>query len=304
MTSQVIFAAMCAAKRRPTPRKVFAPGLDYLRDGFVARSDTKAPFQRLHCHDDLEVAVNQHSPVVAMFGADRIVLPPDYLTVFWAARPHGPIEAERGWQSRGIHVPLPWVLQWKLPAVLMRPVLAGQVLLDPPGPRPVGDAELIRGWHELMRQDSEEARRVVLLEVEARLRRLALDLASRAPEEQSSGTTLPYSPGSLGRFERMAALIATHFREPLTVEDIAQAVKMQPAPAMRLFRKCSGMTIHEYLLRHRVGHAQCLLAAGDARLEDIAAESGFGSAARFYACFGKLVGQSPAAYRRSMRGGG
>jgi AraC-like DNA-binding protein len=239
-----------------------------------------------------------------MFGAERIVLPPDYLTVFWAARPHGPIEAAPSWQARGIHVPLPWVLQWRLPPIVMRPLLAGQVLLDPPGQRPVGDAELVASWHDLMRQDAEEARRVVLLEVEARLRRLAMDLASRAPGEPSSGQPLPYSPGALGRFERMAALIATHFREPLSVEDIALAVKMQPAPAMRLFRKYSGMTIHEYLLRHRVGHAQCLLAAGDARLDDIAAESGFGSAARFYACFGKLVGQSPAAYRRSMQGGG
>jgi AraC-like DNA-binding protein len=300
---------MSASRRKPArrgskPSKVFAPGLDYLRDGFVARCDTQAPFHRLHCHDDIEVAVNQHSSVVAMFGAERIVLPPDYLTVFWAARPHGPIEAAPSWQARGIHVPLPWVLQWRLPPIVMRPLLAGQVLLDPPGQRPVGDAELVASWHDLMRQDAEEARRVVLLEVEARLRRLAMDLASRAPGEPSSGQPLPYSPGALGRFERMAALIATHFREPLSVEDIALAVKMQPAPAMRLFRKYSGMTIHEYLLRHRVGHAQCLLAAGDARLDDIAAESGFGSAARFYACFGKLVGQSPAAYRRSMQGGG
>lgn len=64
---------MSASRRKPArrgskPSKVFAPGLDYLRDGFVARCDTQAPFHRLHCHDDIEVAVNQHSSVVAMFG--------------------------------------------------------------------------------------------------------------------------------------------------------------------------------------------------------------------------------------------
>jgi len=191
---------MSASRRKPARRgsklpKLFASGLEYLHDGFVARSDTQAPFHRLHCHDDIEVAVNLHASVVAMFGAERIVLPPDYLTVFWAARPHGPIEADPRWQARGIHVPLPWVLQWRLPPIVMRPLLAGQVLLDPPGLRPVGDAELVASWHGLMRQNAEEARRVVLLEVEARLRRLAIDLASRGAVVRESASLFPRRAG-------------------------------------------------------------------------------------------------------------
>jgi AraC-like DNA-binding protein len=43
------------------------------------------------------------------------------------------------------------------------------------------------------------------------------------------------------------------------------------------------------------------MATTDMKLLDIAAESGFNSAARFYPSFKRLVGQSPARYRRSVQ---
>jgi transcriptional regulator GlxA family with amidase domain len=35
-------------------------------------------------------------------------------------------------------------------------------------------------------------------------------------------------------------------------------------------------------------------------IDDVAAKSGFGSPARFYACFGQITRLSPSAYRRRM----
>lgn len=294
---------MCANRKtsrsRKSPRHALPTELDHLRQGFGAHSEPKVPFRRLHFHDDIEVSVNEHHPVVAMFGAQRITLPPNHLVVFWAAQPHGPIETTPGGWAYGVHLPLPWVLQWKLPASLMRRLLAGEVILDPPGNRPTADLELVKNWAHLLEDDSKELRSVVLLEAEARLRRLAVDLARRK-QSALDAKLQPHSRGTLGRFERMATLVATHYREPLTIKDIAEAVPMAPAYAMRLFRKFSGMTLHEFLMHHRVSHAKRLLATTDETIDRIAAESGFGSPARFYACFRKLVGQSPSAYRRSL----
>jgi AraC-like DNA-binding protein len=287
------------SRRTGGARHVLPPELDHLREGFVGRAEAKVPFRRLHFHDDVEVSVNEHCPVVAMFGAQRITLPPNHLVVFWAAQPHGPIETTPGGWAYGIHLPLPWVLQWGLPALLMRRLLAGEILIDPPDSRPAADLELVKNWVRLLEDDSKELRSVVLLEAEARLRRLAVDLARRKPAS-SDAMPLCHSRGTLGRFERMATLVATHYREPLTIADIAQTVRMAPAYAMRVFRKFSGMTLHEFLMHHRVSHAQRLLATTDGTIDHIAAESGFGSPARFYACFRKLVGQSPSAYRRSL----
>jgi AraC family transcriptional regulator, melibiose operon regulatory protein len=323
-------------RKTDSSRHVLPAELDHLREGFAGRAEAKVPFRRLHFHDHIEVSVNEQHPVVAMFGAQRITLPPNHLVVFWAAQPHGPIETTPGGWAYGIHLPLPWVLQWRLPPVLMRRLLAGEILIDPPSDRPVADLELLKNWVRLLEDDSKELRSVVLLEAEGRLRRLAVDLARRKPSSSDAkplpiGAYIANEPirgertsksgrngnicdgtlkidrvginnarGSLGRFERMATLVATHYREPLTINDIAEAVRMAPASAMRVFRKFSGMTLHEFLMHHRVSHAQRLLATTDGTIDHIAAESGFGSPARFYACFGKLVGQSPSAYRRSF----
>jgi AraC-like DNA-binding protein len=288
-------ASKTAAKRR-NPLKA---ELEHRREGLVGLSEAKVPFTRLHCHDHIEVSINEFSPVVAMFGGERIVLPPDYLVVFWAARPHGPIETSPGGWAHGIHIPLEWVLPWHLPPALMRAFFAGRVLLDPPGDRPAADLDLVKNWVRLLQQDTEQSRSIVLLEVEARLRRLAMDLSARE-SSQSPVVEPPNSGGSLGRYEKMVTLIARHFHEPLLIQDIAESVHLTPDSAMRLFRKFSGITLHECLLQHRVSNAQRLLATTDTKIDDVAALSGFGSAARFYASFQKIVGQSPAVYRRAI----
>jgi transcriptional regulator GlxA family with amidase domain len=190
-----------------------------------------------------------------------------------------------------------------LPSGLVHRLLAGQVVLDPPRDRPATYLDLIKNWIQLIEQGSAEAHRIVLLEAEARLRRLALDLATRDSGKRPRPTPPAGFRGSIGRFEQMATLVVKHFHEPLSVEDIAEAVRMKPPAAMRLFRKFSGMTLHEYVLRLRVSHAQRLLATTDAKILAVAEQSGFGSPARFYACFRRLVGQSPAAYRRSFQRG-
>ena len=169
---------------RPRRSTTVVAAFDYPKNGLTGISEAKAPFRRLHCHDDIEVSVNEHHSVVAMFGGERLVLPPDYLVVFWAARPHGPIETTPGGWAHGVHLPLPWVLQWRLPAAPTRPLLAGTVLLDPPGKRPASDLELIKDWVRLLQSKSPESQDVVLLEVEARLRRLAIDLAALEPRRR------------------------------------------------------------------------------------------------------------------------
>jgi AraC-like DNA-binding protein len=276
---------------------------DRLQGGFLGAAEAKVPFRRLHCHDNIEISVNEHAPVVALFGADRILLPPDHLVVFWAARPHGPIETAPGGWAYDVHLPLPWVLQWRLPRALMQPLLAGQVLVDPPGNRPAADLDLLKNWIHYIEAGLPEGRNIVLLEAEARLRRLASDMVLRDFTKRLPDDPLPHSSGMLGRFERMATLVATHYQEPLTVADVAEAVHMKPAHAMRVFRKFSGMTLHEVLIQHRTSHAQRLLVTTDKKIEAIAAESGFGSPARFYAGFQRMVGQTPAAYRRSFVAG-
>ena len=155
-------------------------------------------------------------------------------------------------------------------------------------------------WADLMKEGSPQSRQIVLLEVQARLWRLARDLAPTLPSS-ASGTPLD-APADWSKYERMVILLAERYREPLTVREVAKAVGLHPVYAMRLFRKMSGTTIRQCILQHRISHAQRLLATTDEKILTVALESGFKSVTQFYAAFRRIVGQTPRKYLQSLRG--
>ena len=105
-----------------------------------------------------------------------------------------------------------------------------------------------------------------------------------------------------GQIARVTRFIAQHYREPLDVRAIADHAKLHPKYLMRVFRKQSGASIWEYLLRLRVSHAQRLLITTDLKVLDVAMESGFSSVAPFYAAFARhSAGLRPLEYRHRHR---
>jgi transcriptional regulator GlxA family with amidase domain len=94
---------------------------------------------------------------------------------------------------------------------------------------------------------------------------------------------------------------AGHLDEPLTVEDLARRALLSPRTFARRFRAVTGTTPMQWLQRQRVLHAQRLLEATDLPIELVARRCGFGTATSFRVHFRRLVGTSPAAYRRTFR---
>ena len=87
---------------------------------------------------------------------------------------------------------------------------------------------------------------------------------------------------------------------PLSVELLAARATMSPRTFARRFQEVAGTTPHQWLLRQRVLHAQRLLETSDAPVERIATDVGFGSAAVLRQHFGRMIGTSPLAYRRTF----
>jgi len=100
---------------------------------------------------------------------------------------------------------------------------------------------------------------------------------------------------------RMASYISTHYRDAISVADVAAQVHVHPSTASAVFRRALGVTIGEYLAQCRVAEAQRLLISTTWTTSDIALRSGFGSTSRLYERFGRDTGVSPGAYRRLMR---
>ncbi len=140
-----------------------------------------------------------------------------------------------------------------------------------------------------------------MLELEARLRRLARRLAYDQRQSEAIGQ-VGGSGGLSNKAEAMAGLIAERYAEPLRIEQIAAAVALHPHYAMQLFRRSFGVSIGVYLTQQRIAHAQRLLATTEQSILMIAFEVGFASASRFYAAFQAHCRLTPRAYRQRMLG--
>jgi transcriptional regulator GlxA family with amidase domain len=86
-----------------------------------------------------------------------------------------------------------------------------------------------------------------------------------------------------------------------TVETLSARCAMSPRTFARRFRAETGTTPHLWLTHQRVLQARRMLEEGDDPVETVAERCGFGSAAMLRHHFGRIVGVSPAAYRRVFR---
>jgi len=268
---------------------------------FFAQRVPAYVMESLHQHNDLEVNFLVSGRVGYLFRGGLFELPLRRLVVFWGSTPHRVVDVADGPVLMTAQVPAAWTMEWDLPYAFVESFLAGRFITERNPSRTDLDELLMASWAEDFRHPFEGAANVyktAMLEMRARIHRLAtsdmehLDLTDRSP--YSSSVTWK-------RVEQIAHFVAEHFREPLSVSDIAAGVGLQPHYVMHLFREKCGVSVLEYLTSFRLAHAQHLLVTTNDTVLDIALESGFGSLSRFYAVFGQACGTSPAKYRRTFR---
>ena len=84
---------------------------------------------------------------------------------------------------------------------------------------------------------------------------------------------------------------------PYSLEDMAELACMSKYHLVRAFRREAGLTPHRFQLQNRVRKGQRLL-AGPATVAEAAAAAGFCGQSHFDRQFKRLVGLTPAAYKR------
>jgi len=94
--------------------------------------------------------------------------------------------------------------------------------------------------------------------------------------------------------------LAVHFRDPVTVAEMADLAGMSRSHFHAMFKRETGMPLTHYLQALRVAEAERLLAETEHPVLDIALESGFPSLSHFYAVFGRRQGCSPSVYRERL----
>ena len=96
--------------------------------------------------------------------------------------------------------------------------------------------------------------------------------------------------------------IAENFTEPITLDNIAEAVGLSTFRIAHLLKEATGKTALQNIQYMRIQEARRLLENGDMSCTDIAYEAGFGDQSYFIKKFRKWMGITPAKYRKACRG--
>ena len=113
-----------------------------------------------------------------------------------------------------------------------------------------------------------------------------------------------FSRGGLGsaRLRRVRELVHAKMEDDLSLDEMAQAVGLSTAHFARMFRKSTGETPHQFVLRQRLERAKAMLRAPDARVLDVAVACGFKTQQHFAQVFRDVWGVSPTEYRQYLVG--
>lgn len=110
-------------------------------------------------------------------------------------------------------------------------------------------------------------------------------------------------PLTLVQVNRVAEFVQTHLNHNLSLAALAEQTGFSPYHFARLFRKATGESPHQYVLRQRIAHAARLLVAGELSLAQIALECGFANQSHFTQAFRRQLGCTPGVFQREHANG-
>lgn len=103
-----------------------------------------------------------------------------------------------------------------------------------------------------------------------------------------------------GKIQEMVVYINEHITEDLSVQRLAKIAMFSPYHFIRIFKKETGFTPHEYIVHVRINMAKFLLKNTKASVKDICYNTGFSSESSFCVAFKKKTGRTPAEYRNRI----
>ena len=106
---------------------------------------------------------------------------------------------------------------------------------------------------------------------------------------------------SFNRIRDVITYVEEHFREPISLQDIAGHLSLGREYFCRFFKKNMGMSFLRYLNEVRVSHVYQDLEQTDAPIAEIAEKNGFHNQKLFNRTFREVYGCTPSAVRRKSK---
>jgi len=142
------------------------------------------------------------------------------------------------------------------------------------------------------------------LSVKTYLKMILILLVNQYSSYAGTVETFQRQQCALERLRPLFDHLEKHYDEPMQVQEAARICGMSESHFMSFFKRVTGRSFMAYLNHCRIERAQTLLASTDKSVSDISQEMGFCDQSYFGTVFRRLVGMTPAAYRRQMQTGG
>lgn len=250
-----------------------------------------------HWHGQVEVNVPFDGDVEYLINDELVRVKQGYITLFWACTPHQLTNPGHCKQMAIFNLPMHLFLSWPLDRELINHVTHGMVI------KSLSAQQLsifeVQRWQLELNSTNEQVRQLAIDEIALMLKRFSLSGWQPVLVNKTSRT----QKNSLSRHSQfyvsqMLEFIATHCDKILTVNAIAEYVKLNPNYAMGIFQRVMQLTMKQYITAMRINHVRALLSDTDKTILDIAIIAGFRSSSRFYSTFNKYVGMPPQQYRK------
>lgn len=119
-----------------------------------------------------------------------------------------------------------------------------------------------------------------------------------------TGFLTAQTPGETGQshsaaIEELLSYITENIDQPLSLEELARRASLSPFYFSRVFKRETGYTLREYLLKTRVNRAKFYLKTTSLSLKEISYRCGYGSESTFCTTFRHATGLTPMGYRSS-----
>ena len=122
---------------------------------------------------------------------------------------------------------------------------------------------------------------------------------------RSTSLAVPAEPQTISGNRQCAAVrrhIDVHFKEPLTLEQLAEEAHMNKFYLSHAFKREYGVSPINYMITKRIEESKYLLAETDLSLSQVAQMLGFSSPSYFSQVFRRTQNLSPTEYRQNTRG--
>jgi AraC-like DNA-binding protein len=103
---------------------------------------------------------------------------------------------------------------------------------------------------------------------------------------------------AMAQIDSIVSFISEHYPEPLTMAEVAKRFQLSESHFSRIFRRGTGNTFTDFLIRVRISRACQLLMQSEENISTICYDVGFNNVANFNRRFLDVKGRTPSAFRK------